>query len=94
MDSNILPALIAGGASIMVGVLSFLGVIITNSKSNCKIEKNLEVAQAITDTRITELTREVREHNNFARRMPVVEQEIKDLKADIKMLKQYHSERL
>lgn len=92
--SNILPSLIAGGASILVGVLSLLGVIITNSKANAKIEKNLEIAQAVTDTRITELTREVREHNNFARRMPVVEQEITDIKADIRMLKQYHSERL
>lgn len=92
--SNILPSLIAGGASILVGLLSLFGVIITNNKSNSKIEKNLEISQAVTETRINELTREVREHNNFARRMPVVEQEIMDLKADIKMLKQYHSERL
>lgn len=94
MDTNILPSLIAGGASILVGLLSLFGVIITNNKSNSKIEKNLEVAQAITETRINDLTREVREHNNFARRMPVVEQEITDIKADIRMLKQYHSERL
>lgn len=92
--SNILPSLIAGGASILVGVLSLLGVIITNSKANAKIEKNLEIAQAVTDTRITELTREVREHNNFARRMPVVEQEIRDIKADIQHLKHYHEERI
>lgn len=92
--SNIVPSLIAGGTSIVVGLLSLIGVIITNNKSNAKIEKNLEIAQAVTDTKINELTREVREHNNFARRMPVVEQEITDIKADIRMLKQYHSERL
>ena len=91
---NILPALISAGASILVGIFSLLGVMITNNKANAKIEKNLEVAQAITDTKINELTREVREHNNFARRMPVVEQEIIDIKSDIKFLKQYHTEKV
>ena len=41
-------------------------------------------------TEIAELTREVRAHNNFAQRMPVVEQQIKDITADIKELKGYH----
>jgi hypothetical protein len=91
---NILPALISAGASVLVGVFSLVGVMVTNSKSNAKIEKNLEVAQAVTDTKINELTREVREHNNFARRMPVVEQEIIDIKSDIKFLKQYHTEKV
>lgn len=91
---NIVPALISAGASILVGGFSLIGVMITNNKANAKIEKNLEVAQAITDTQIKELTREVREHNNFARRMPVVEQAIIDMKSDIKMLQQYHTERI
>lgn len=91
---NIFPTLISAGASILVGVFSLIGVIITNNKANAKIEKNLEVAQAVTDTKINELTREVREHNNFARRMPVVEQEIIDIKSDIKFLKQYHTEKV
>lgn len=91
---NILPALISAGASILVGVFSLIGIIVSNNKSNAKIEKNLEIAQAITDTKINELTREVREHNNFARRMPVVEQEIIDIKSDIKFLKQYHTEKV
>ena len=94
MDSIILTSLISAGASVLVGLISLMGVIFSNSKSNAKIEKNLEIAQAITDTKINDLTREVREHNNFARRMPVVEQEIIDIKSDIRMLKQYHSERL
>ena len=91
---NILPALISAGASILVGLFSLIGIIVSNNKSNAKIEKNLEVAQAVTDTKINELTREVREHNNFARRMPVVEQEIIDIKSDIKFLKQYHTEKV
>ena len=52
--------------AIITGGLTLLGVIITNSKS-----------QAVTETKLDELTREVREHNNFARRMPVVEEQIK-----------------
>ncbi len=91
---NVLPALISAGASVLVGVFSLIGIIISNNKSNAKIEKNLEIAQAVTDTKINELTREVREHNNFARRMPVVEQEIIDIKSDIKFLKQYHTEKV
>jgi sensor domain CHASE-containing protein len=91
---NVLPALISAGASVLVGVFSLIGIIVSNNKSNAKIEKNLEIAQAVTDTKINELTREVREHNNFARRMPVVEQEIIDIKSDIKFLKQYHTEKV
>ena len=60
-----MEALIAAGASITVGVLSLVGVIITNSNSNRKIEHRLETAQAVTDCKIDELAREVREHNNF-----------------------------
>ena len=48
------------------GSVTLIGVLIANSKS-----------QAVTETKIEELTREVREHNNFARRMPVVEEQIK-----------------
>jgi len=67
---TIISAAITGG-------LALVGVIISNIQSNKKIEKKLEIAQAVTDCKIDELTREVREHNNFARRMPVVEEKIK-----------------
>ena len=72
-----MEAIIAAGASVIVGVLSLVGVIITNNNSNRKIENQLHTAQAVTDCKIDELKREVREHNNFARRMPVVEEQIK-----------------
>ena len=52
--------------SILTGCITLAGVLISNSRS-----------QAVTETRLEELTREVREHNNFARRMPVVEEQIK-----------------
>lgn len=67
---SIIVALITGG-------LSLIGVIITTRNNSKRMEQQLQTAQAVTDTKIDELTREVREHNNFARRMPVVEERIK-----------------
>lgn len=90
---NVVVALIAAGSSIVVGILTLIGVMITNSKSNRDIEHNLQVSQAVTDTKISELTREVREHNNFAKRMPLVEQEIKDLKRAVEELRKFHTQK-
>lgn len=84
MSETIISSLITGG-------LALLGVIITNANSNRKMQKKIEISQAVTDTKIEELTREVREHNNFARRMPVVESEIKHINNDITKLQQYHN---
>ena len=67
---GILIACITGG-------LSLLGVIFTNMFSNRAIENKLTTAQAVTDTKIDMLTEEVKKHNNFASRMPVVEEQIK-----------------
>ena len=63
--------------AIITGGLSLIGVIITNAKSSKDIEQKLSVQQAVTDTKIEELTREVRMHNNFAQRVPVIEEQIK-----------------
>jgi len=63
--------------AIITGGLSLLGVIITNSQSNKKIESQLMKQQAVTDTKLENLTREVRLHNNFAQRIPVIEEQIK-----------------
>lgn len=88
--NDVAIALISAGSSIFVGLMTLFGVIITNSKANSKIEKQLEIAQAVTDEKIQELTREVREHNNFAQRMPVVEEQIRTIKGNIEELKEYH----
>lgn len=72
-----IEALISAGASLFVGVLAFIGVMITNSRSNSKMQNDIKTAQAVTDERISELTREVRLHNNFAQRIPVIEEQIK-----------------
>ena len=64
-------------AAIITGVLSLIGVVISNLAANAKMSKELEKAQAVTDTKIEELTREVREQNNFAKRVPVLEEKAK-----------------
>ena len=80
---SIITAIITGG-------LALIGVIITNQSSNRRVEASLNTAQAVTDTKIEELTREVREHNNFAKRMPIVENEIKHINQEVQKLNSYH----
>lgn len=75
----VIPPLITGG-------LALVGVVITNRKTAREMRANLEKTQAVTDTKLEELTREVREHNGFARRMPVVEEQIKVINHRIKDL--------
>lgn len=69
MDA-IIVALITGGCSVV-------GVIITTLTTSRRTEQRMATAQAVTDTKIEELTREVRYHNNFAQRVPVLEEQIK-----------------
>ena len=73
-------------AALITGILALAGVIITNISGNRSVRTKLERNQAVTDTKLEELTREVREHNNFARRMPVVEEKIKALEHRVKHL--------
>ena len=70
MSESIMVALITG-------TLSLCGVLLSNLLSTRKNEATIRTAQAVTDAKLEELTREVREHNHFARRMPVVEEQIK-----------------
>lgn len=72
--------------AIITGVLSIVGIIITNFTGNKKVEGILETKQAVTDCKIEELTREVRKHNNFAERMPIVEEKITNLSDRVKIL--------
>ena len=64
-------------AALVTGILALTGVVITNIAAGRKVEAALEKSQAVMDTKLDALTREVREHNHFARRMPVVEEQIK-----------------
>ena len=63
--------------AIITGGLSLLGVIITSNRTTREVQTKLDMQQAVTETKLEELTREVREHNNFARRVPVLEEQIK-----------------
>lgn len=85
-----IEAIIAAGASIIVGGLTLVGVVINNNRANDKIQHKLETSQAVTDTKIETLTREVRAHNNFATRIPVIEEKLEVANHRIKDLEGYH----
>lgn len=70
---SIIVAIIAGG-------MSLIGVIITNANSNKNIEEQLKTAQAVTDTKIEQLTEEVRKHNSWADRITALEVKVEELK--------------
>ena len=70
MSEAIAVAMITGG-------LSLVGVVVTCLATAKKSETAARISQAVTDTKIEALTREVRQHNHFAQRMPVVEEQIK-----------------
>lgn len=74
MSEAIVVALITGGLALVGTVVT---TVITSNTTLKKTETKIQISQAVTDEKITELTREVREHNNFAKRMPVVEEQIK-----------------
>ena len=69
-------------ASVITGCITLVGVLIANGKN-----------QAVMETKVDELTREVREHNNFAKRMPVVEEQIKVINHRIEDLEDFHKPR-
>lgn len=73
-------------AAVITSGLTLLGTIITVLSASKKTDEAFRINQAVIDTKIEELTREVREHNNFARRMPVVEEQIKVINNRIKDL--------
>lgn len=62
--------------AIITGCISLFGTVLTILATNRKQMVDFKVAQALTEQKIEELTREVRAHNNFAQRMPVVEEKI------------------
>lgn len=74
-------------SSAITAVFALIGVIITSNQNSRKIEKKLEIHQAVTDQKIEDLTREVREHNNFAKRMPALEQRVQGMDEKINI---YH----
>lgn len=78
-----MSGLITAVASITVSIISLIGVIITTRASTSKIQNELKINNAVQDERIQELTREVRLHNSFAVRIPVIEQRITALEKNV-----------
>lgn len=70
MSEAIIVAIITGG-------LSLIGVIVSNNRTAQSMDAKLDKQQAVTETKLEELTREVRAHNNFAQRVPVLEEQMK-----------------
>lgn len=81
--TEIVTALIAGG-------MALVGTVITTLAASRRTEQQLRTRQAVTDTKIEALTREVREHNDFAHRMPVLEEKIRVINRRIGDLEGYH----
>lgn len=73
MDSSI-------WVSIITGALSLAGIIITNVSSNRKVERQLEVSMAVTDTKLEALAKQVEKHNQIVERTFKLEQAVEDLK--------------
>lgn len=78
-------------ASIIASALSLIGVIFTVASGNKKITTKMEIAQAVTDTKLTNLTDEVRQHNNFAQRIPVIEEKLNGLDRRVESLERSSS---
>lgn len=81
MSEAIIVAVITAAATIIT-------VVIQNRATQAKIMAELDKHQAVTDTKVDELTREVRDHNNFAKRVPVVEEQIKNLERRVSDLEE------
>lgn len=84
MSEAIIVALITGG-------LSLAGVVITCMATAKKNETTMKVSQAVTDTKIDELTREVRLHNGFAEKIPVIQEQIKVINHRIEDLEHHNN---
>ena len=83
MTEAIVTAIITGG-------LALAGTVFTCLATGRKSQKTIEINQAVVNTKIESLTDEVRAHNNFARRMPVVEEQIKVVNHRLDDLEQFH----
>ena len=83
MPTEIIVAMITGG-------LALLGVVFSTRSSERRTQDSIRTAQAVTDAKLENLTEEVKKHNNFARRMPVVEEQIGVINHQIDELKEYH----
>ena len=76
--------------AVIAGIFSLIGVVITNSHANNKMQNEIKTSQAVTKEQIKELTREVRMHNDFATRIPVIEEKLERVNSRLSKLEAYH----
>lgn len=69
--------------ALITGAISLFGTVLTILQTSKKTEESFKIHQAVTDEKIENLTREVRRHNNFAERLPALEQKVEDLEKRI-----------
>lgn len=69
-------------ATIAVAFIGLIGTVLTTKSGNDKIQSELDKHNAVQDTKLEELTREVRQHNDFATRIPVIEQRVTALEKE------------
>lgn len=88
MSNEMIAAIAAIVVAVISGIASVTGVVITARSSNNKIQHQLEIAQAVQNTKLDALAAEVRTHNEFGRRIPVMEEQIKTVFVRLDELKQ------
>lgn len=76
--------------AIITGGFALAGTIYSSNKTAQNMNAKLDKQQAVTETKLEDLTREVREHNNFAKRVPVMEEQIKVINHRIEDLEAFH----
>ena len=79
--------IVAALIGLMGSIISVVAVVVTSNRNAAEVDAKLDKAQAVQETKIEELTREVRQHNSFATKIPVIEERIKMLEDKIKDLK-------
>lgn len=79
---NMTPTTITAISTLFVALIGLLGTVITTKAGNEKIQAELDKHNAVQDTKLEELTREVRQHNDFAIKIPVMEQRITALEKE------------
>lgn len=76
------PLIITFFSTIVVALISLIGTVMTTKAGNEKMQHELDKHNAVQDTKLEELTREVRQHNEFATRIPVIEQRVTALEKE------------
>lgn len=84
--ATIIASAISLVSSVIVAIIAYKGVCKTNKAANDKMQANVDTQQALFNERLENLTEEVRMHNNFARRLPVVEESVKNISSELHSL--------